>query len=153
MDQVYKEFCEDYKDAESDVQKVHRAMELIKKITNGETNGFVNKKIQMYTLFSVMFDFVENNIDVSESVIQMFLTFEQCYTIFKNEYDLQGETEEERKVLEYLKKYKLASSEGVNKLSNRMIRFEVLKKILLQFDSIESKVFELIKQRMEELVE
>ena len=128
-------------------------MELIKKITNGETNGFVNKKIQMYTLFSVMFDFVENNIDVSESVIQMFLTFEQCYTIFKNEYDLQGETEEERKVLEYLKKYKLASSEGVNKLSNRMIRFEVLKKILLQFDSIESKVFELIKQRMEELVE
>lgn len=82
----------------------------------------------MYTLFSVMFDFVENNIDVSESVIQMFLTFEQCYTIFKNEYDLQGETEEERKVLEYLKKYKLASSEGVNKLSNRMIRFEVLKK-------------------------
>ena len=34
-----------------------------------------------------------------------------------------------------------------------MIRFEVLKKILLQFDSIESKVFELIKQRMEELVE
>ena len=100
-----------------------------------------------------MFDFVENNIDVSESVIQMFLTFEQCYTIFKNEYDLQGETEEERKVLEYLKKYKLASSEGVNKLSNRMIRFEVLKKILLQFDSIESKVFELIKQRMEELVE
>ncbi|MFR2103523.1 MAG: DUF262 domain-containing protein [Roseburia inulinivorans] len=153
LDQIYKEFCEDYKDAESDVQKVHRAMELIKKITNGETNGFVNKKIQMYTLFSVMFDFVENNIDVSESVIQMFLTFEQCYTIFKNEYDLQGETEEERKVLEYLKKYKLASSEGVNKLSNRMIRFEVLKKILLQFDSIESKVFELIKQRMEELVE
>lgn len=153
LDQVYKEFCEDYKDAESDVQKVHRAMELIKKITNGETNGFVNKKIQMYTLFSVMFDFVENNIDVSESVIQMFLTFEQCYTIFKNEYDLQGETEEERKVLEYLKKYKLASSEGVNKLSNRMIRFEVLKKILLQFDSIESKVFELTKQRMEELVE
>lgn len=153
LDQVYKELCEDYKDAESDVQKVHRAMELIKKITNGETNGFVNKKIQMYTLFSVMFDFVENNIDVSESVIQMFLTFEQCYTIFKNEYDLQGETEEERKVLEYLKKYKLASSEGVNKLSNRMIRFEVLKKILLQFDSIESKVFELIKQRMEELVE
>ena len=66
---------------------------------------------------------------------------------------MQGETEEERKVLEYLKKYKLASSEGVNKLSNRMIRFEVLKKILLQFDSIESKVFELIKQRMEELVE
>lgn len=153
LDQIYKEFCEDYKDAEADMQKVHSAMELIKKLTKGKTNGFVNKKIQMYTLFSVMFDFVENSIDVSESVIQMFLAFEQCYTIFKNEYDLQGETEEERKVLEYLKKYKLASSEGVNKLSNRMIRFEVLKKILLQFNSIEAKDFELIKQRMEELAE
>ncbi len=153
LDQIYKEFCEDYKDAESDVQKVHRAMKLIEKLTKGEINGFVNKKIQMYTLFSIMFDFVENSIDVSESVIQMFSAFEKCYTIFKNEYDLQGETEEERKVLEYLKKYKLASSEGVNKLSNRMIRFEVLKKILLQFNSIQAKDFELIKQRMEEATE
>lgn len=153
LDQIYKEFCEDYKDSESDVQKVHMAMELIKQLTNGETNSFVNKKIQMYTLFSVMFDFVENNIDVSENIIQMFEAFEKCYTVFKNEYDLQGETEEERKVLEYLKKYKLASSEGVNKLSNRMIRFEVLKKILLQFNSIGSKDFELLKQRMEALAE
>lgn len=153
LDQIYKEFCEDYKDSESDVQKVHIAMELIKQLTNGETNNFVNKKIQMYTLFSVMFDFVENNIDVSENIIQMFEAFEKCYTVFKNEYDLQGETEEERKVLEYLKKYKLASSEGVNKLGNRMIRFEVLKKILLQFNSIGAKDFELLKQRMEELAE
>ena len=96
---------------------------------------------------------MENSIDVSESVIQMFSAFENCYTIFKNEYDLQGETEAERKILEYLKKYKLASSEGVNKLSNRMIRFEVLKKVLLQFDSIQAKDFELIRQRMEELTE
>ena len=153
MDQIYKEFCEDYKDAESDVQKVHEAMKLIEKLTKREINGFVNKKIQMYTMFSVMFDFVENSIDVSESVIQMFSAFENCYTIFKNEYDLQGETEAERKILEYLKKYKLASSEGVNKLSNRMIRFEVLKKVLLQFDSIQAKDFELIRQRMEELTE
>lgn len=151
LDQIYKEFCEDYKDSESDVQKVHGAMELIKKLTKGETKGFVNKKIQMYTLFSVMFDFEENNIEVSEDIIQMFSSFEQCYTIFKNEYDLQGETEGERKILEYLKKYKLASSEGVNKLTNRMIRFEVLKKILLQYNSICAKDFELIKRKMETL--
>ena len=35
-----------------------------------------------------------------------------------------------------IKKYKLASSEGVNKISNRMIRYEVLKKILLNTESI-----------------
>lgn len=153
LDQIYKEFCEDYRDSELDIQKVHRAMELIEKLTEEETNGFVNKKIQMYTLFSVMFDFVENNIEVSDTVVQMFAMFEQCYIVFKNEYDLQGETEQEHKVLEYLKKYKLASSEGVNKLSNRMIRFEVLKKILLQINGVEAKNFEAIRRRMEELID
>ena len=97
---------------------------------------------------SFSFTLVNENNEICGAAIGYVIPF-----VNKNEYDLQGETEEERKVLEYLKKYKLASSEGVNKLSNRMIRFEVLKKILLQFDSIESKVFELIKQRMEELVE
>ena len=53
--------------------------------------------------------------------------------------------------LEYLKKYKLASSEGVNKIGNRMIRFEVLKKVLLQTDGIETDIFEKIAKKMEEL--
>ena len=151
IDQIYKEFCEDYSDEYIDIEKVHNAMELIKKITCGETNGFVNKKIQMYTLFSVMFDFEENRIEVSEVIIHMFATFVQCYIMFKNEYDLQGESIEEQKVIEYLKKYKLASSEGVNKLGNRMIRFEVLKKLLLQVDNISVNDLKKVQQKMERL--
>lgn len=152
LDQIYKEFCEDYNDSELDIEKVYNVMGMIKKITGGVTNGFVCKKIQMYTLFSVMFDFEENKIEVSESIIQMFAAFVQCYIMFKNEYDLQGDNKEEQKVIEYLKKYKLASSEGVNKLGNRMIRFEVLKKLLLQTDNISVNDLIAIKEKMEKLV-
>ena len=56
-----------------------------------------------------------------------------------------------QRAIEYLKKYKLASSEGVNKIGNRMIRFEVLKKVLLQTDGIETDIFEKIAKKMEEL--
>lgn len=151
LDQIYKEFCEEYEDVYVDVEQVHNAMQLIKKITQNETNGFVNKKIQMYTLFSVMLDFYENKIDITESEIQMFEAFAKCYIMFKNEYDLQGEDDKEQKVIEYLKKYKLASSEGVNKLGNRMIRFEVLKKILLRVDDLEVASFDKIGRKMQEI--
>ncbi len=149
LDQIYKEFCEEYEDVYVDVEQVHNAMQLIKKITQNETNGFVNKKIQMYTLFSVMLDFYENKIDITESEIQMFEAFAKCYIMFKNEYDLRGEDDKEQKVIEYLKKYKLASSEGVNKLGNRMIRFEVLKKILLRVDDLEVANFDKIGRKMQ----
>ena len=151
FDQIYKEFCEEYEDAEIDIEKVHNVMELIKEITQGETNGFVNKKIQMYTLFSVMLDFEESKINISDEIIQLFKTFIQCYIMFKNEYDLAGECAEEQKIIEYLKKYKLASSEGVNKLGNRMIRFEVLKKILLKTDNITMQDLQKIKENMESI--
>ena len=49
-----------------------------------------------------------------------------------------------------IKKYKLASSEGVNKISNRMIRFEVLKKILLNTKNIDIKVLASIEKKCNE---
>lgn len=42
------------------------------------------------------------------------------------DYLIQGESSDERKAIEYLKRYKLASSEGVNKIGNRMIRYGVM---------------------------
>ena len=45
--------------------------------------------------------------------------------------------ENEKKAFEMIKRYKLASSEGVNKLTNRMIRHEVLKKIILGIERID----------------
>lgn len=39
---------------------------------------------------------------------------------------------EEKVLFDWLKKYKLASSEGLNKHTNRMIRFNVMKDFLFQ---------------------
>ena len=76
-----------------------------------------------------------------------FVQFVKTYNAFKNEYELPLSTEEERKVFEMIKKYKLASSEGVNKISNRMIRFEVLKKILLNTENIDVNVLASIEKK------
>ena len=151
LDQIYRELGEEYLDSKEDMEKLHNAMELIKIITEDTTNGFVNKKIQMYTLFCVMFDFSEKRISISQDMVEKLKIFIQCYTLFKNEYEIEVESTEEQSVIEYLKKYKLASSEGVNKIGNRMIRFEVLKKILLQTDGIETDIFEKTAKRMEKM--
>lgn len=45
--------------------------------------------------------------------------------------DLSGEISDSEKTLfDWLKKYKLASSEGLNKHTNRMIRYNVMKDFL-----------------------
>ena len=42
--------------------------------------------------------------------------------------DMDGKlSDEEKNIYDMLKKYKLASSEGLNKHTNRMIRYNVLK--------------------------
>ena len=151
LDQIYRELGEEYVDSKEDIEKVHNAMELIKIITEDKTNGFVNKKIQMYTLFCVMFDFSEKKISISQDMVEKLKIFIQCYTLFKNEYEIESESTEEQRTIEYLKKYKLASSEGVNKIGNRMIRFEVLKKVLLQTDGIETDIFEKTARKMEKM--
>ncbi len=151
LDQIYREFCEDYADEDDDSQKIHFAMKMIEKITNGTTNGFVNKKIQMYSLFSVMLDFYNEGITVSKDMTKNFVSFVQCYGKFKNEYNLSAKSNDEKKIIDYLNKYKLASSEGVNKIGNRMIRFEILKKILLGVDGIKSATLDDIYNQMKSI--
>lgn len=151
LDQIYRELGEEYLDEKEDLEKVHTAMGLIKSITEEKTNSFANKKIQMYTFFCVMMDFAESNIDITQEMIEYMSAFIQCYVLFKNEYEIEFEASDEQKVIEYLKRYKLASSEGVNKIGNRMIRFEVLKKILLKTDGISKNIFEKIAKKMEKI--
>lgn len=57
--------------------------------------------------------------------------FVKLYSAFNNDMDLTKQVTEDEKVLfDWLKKYKLASSEGLNKHTNRMIRYNVMKDFL-----------------------
>ena len=136
LDQIYTDFVDEYIDKAKDLEKVCVAMNVIDDLIVTETESFSSKKVQMFTLFALAFDFIDNKISITEEVKQYFIQFVKTYNAFKNEYDFPLSTDEERKAFEMIKKYKLASSEGVNKISNRMIRYEVLKKILLNTESI-----------------
>lgn len=51
--------------------------------------------------------------------------------MFGNDIDLSAKIDDEEKTLfDWLKKYKLASSEGIHKHTNRMIRYNVMKDFL-----------------------
>ncbi|GJM78290.1 hypothetical protein HMSSN139_07860 [Paenibacillus sp. HMSSN-139] len=100
-------------------------MELVDKFTNKDTFSFISKNQQMYTMFSISFDLIENKINITKEIVDSFSTFVRIYNKFKNELDLVIEDTLCLQIFEGIKKYKLASSEGVNKLGNRVIRYEI----------------------------
>ena len=91
----------------------------------------------MYTVFSLALDFIDHSITLTSDMKTYFTQFVKAYNNFSNDEDIEFSDNGDKKAFELIKKYKLASSEGVNKLVNRMIRYEVLKKVLLNYEKIE----------------
>lgn len=132
LNQAYEELQEGYKDAEKDKNAVFAAINLIPHFfVSDEATKFLKKKTQLYTLFSVVFYMQRNNIDITEEQLNNLKSFVELYSVFSNDMDLTNQIDENEKVLfDWLKKYKLASSEGLNKHTNRMIRYNVMKDFL-----------------------
>lgn len=129
LNQAYEELQEGYTDAESDKTAVLAAIDIISKFfISDSVTKFLKKKTQLYTLFSVIFYMQRNGLQVSQEQLDNLQRFVDLYTVFSNDIDLTGNVDENEKTLfDWLKKYKLASSEGLNKHTNRMIRFNVMK--------------------------
>lgn len=143
-DKKINDYYDDYKDSfdndGSITNKITLAMNIINCFTTEKTYQFISKKAQIYTLFSFVFNMIDKNwgfkIDNEKTILdnEIFNKFELfviAYNNFKNEYDLSFDDSLTNKVYEDLKRYKLASSEGINKLSNRVIRLEVLTNFLV----------------------
>lgn len=129
LNQAYDELQENYKDAENDKNAVFAAIDLIPQFfISDEVTKFLKKKTQLDTLFSVVFYMQRNSITVSEEQLYNLKKFVDLYSVFNNDMDLDNQIDEQEKILfDWLKKYKLASSEGLNKHTNRMIRYNVMK--------------------------
>lgn len=129
LNQAYEELQSGYKDAENDKYAVFAAIDLLPQFfISEEVAKFLKKKTQLYTLFSVIFYMQRNSLSVSEIQLQNLQNFVDLYAVFNNDMDLTNQIDENEKVLfDWLKKYKLASSEGLNKHTNRMIRYNVMK--------------------------
>lgn len=132
LNQAYEELQVGYKDAERDKEAVLAAIETISLFfVSGNVTKFLRRKAQLYTLFSVVFFMQRENIEVEQYQKDRLESFVKLYSIFNNNMDLTGEISEQEKTLfDWLKKYKLASSEGLNKHTNRMIRYNVMKDFL-----------------------
>lgn len=132
LNQAYEELQIGYKDAERDKEAVCAAIETISLFfVSDSVTKFLRRKAQLYTLFSVVFYMQRENIEIEQCQKDHLESFVKLYSIFDNDMDLTGEISGQEKTLfDWLKKYKLASSEGLNKHTNRMIRYNVMKDFL-----------------------
>lgn len=132
LNQAYEELQVGYKDAEQDKEAVCAAIETIATFfISDNVTKFLRRKAQLYTLFSVVFYMQRENIAVEQCQKDRLEYFVKLYSVFNNNMDLSGEISDSEKILfDWLKKYKLASSEGLNKHTNRMIRYNVMKDFL-----------------------
>lgn len=133
------DYYDDYKyefDSDGALEKrVRLAMEMIDMLTDKTTISFVSKKAQMYTLFCVMFKLIDNSIEINDDIFKKFKLFVEVYNKFRNEFIISYEDPLMTELYERIKKYKLASSEGINKVGNRVIRFEILYKLCIESES------------------
>lgn len=132
LNQAYEEFQSGYSDAESDKEAVLQAIDIIPQFfVSDEVTKFLKKKTQLYTLFSVVFFMQRTGKVLGKEDLENLKRFVKLYSVFNNDMDLTGQVTDDEKVLfDWLKKYKLASSEGLNKHTNRMIRYNVMKDFL-----------------------
>ena len=126
INDYYDDYSESFDEDNKLTKKIESAMDLITKLCDKTTLSFVSKKAQMYTLFSFSFKLIDDNLTYTTEVFERFKLFVAAYNLFRNEYNIEFEDEELANVNDGIKKYKLASSEGINKIGNRMIRFQIL---------------------------
>lgn len=129
LNEAYEALQEGYKDAEKDKAAVFAAIESLPQFfVSEDVTKFLKKKTQLYTLFSVIFYMQRNGMEITEECLSNLKRFVELYSVFNNDMDLTDQIGEDEKTLfDRLKKYKLASSEGLNKHTNRMIRYNVMK--------------------------
>ena len=129
LNQAYEDLQNNYIDAENDKCAIISAIDLIKNFfVSDEILKFLKRKAQLYSLFSVVFYMQREKKDITDSTKNQLAEFVKLYSIFDNNMDLSlNVSNDEKKIFDWLKKYKLASSEGLNKHTKRMIRYNLLK--------------------------
>ena len=136
LNEAYMDYEINYDEASSDREFILAAIDFVKGFINEGTISFLRRTSQLYTIFSLVFYMLRENINASEKIKDRFNKFVMVYNNFVNEENAKLDlTEEERILYDQIKKYKQASSEGTRKQVNRMARFDVLKNFVLKDNS------------------
>lgn len=146
INDYYDDYADSFDDDKALTKKIELAMDIITGLCDKTTLSFVSKKAQMYTLFSFALKLIDEKIELTPEIFERFKLFVATYNLFRNEYNINFTNDNLRDIHEGIKKYKLASQEGLNKISNRMIRFHTLYAFCIQYPSS-------VKAHLEELAE
>ena len=149
LNQVYDDYKYEYPNKDFIVKKVIEAINLIRLLVTPDTQQFLSRKLQLYTTFSFIFDLLEENINLDQTTVEKYISFVNCYSTLKNEISENAIPSHIRDLYQMINSYRLASSEGVNKLSNRMLRFEIMRTLCLHEDFSKSKFDELLEHYAE----
>lgn len=151
LNQAYEELQEKYSEATSDKKGVQAAVDLIPRFFIPESSKFLKKKTQLYTLFCVVFYILREKIALNDHHFENFKTFISLYSVFSNDMNLSDELDHiEKELFDKLKKYKLASSEGLNKHTNRMIRYNVMKYFIFNIEDSVKKAEKNLMKKMQD---
>lgn len=128
LNDAYSDYATNYPEYNNDKSRILKWIDTFKLFYSPENKSFMRKRTQLYTIFCLMDYLTEENIEVTPHIISRFNNFVQKYNLFENSSDTEESSNPED---EAIKKYKLASSEGVNKIRNRKLRYEILKNYVL----------------------
>lgn len=149
LNQAYDELQENYTSAGKDKEIIINAINIADKFIDDDTKKFLQRKAQLYTLFSLVFYSIREERSLAENHLLRFKSFISLYEKFSNEFELpDGSTQNEKFLIDLLKKYKLASSEGLNKHTNRMTRFTVLKSFLFEISPEQIDAQETLREKL-----
>lgn len=127
LNDAYTDYKNDYSEYESDKLRIQEWGKIFVKFYSDPVRTFIRKRTQLYTIFCLI-DYIERKkIPVTDEIISRFNHFVQLYAEFENSSDSTPSDDDDN----VIQQYKLASSEGVNKIRNRKIRFEILRDFVL----------------------
>lgn len=158
INQYYEDYVDEYDADENITSRITAAMEIIEELTDASMLSFVSKKAQMYTMFCLAFRLLDNGVGYSEQLYTKLKLFIKAYNLFRNEYELAISDGNLAYLYEAIKKYKLASSEGINKYQNRVIRYEQVYRVCVMsgddmVDTIKAMIDILVAKKAEVAIE
>lgn len=131
LNDAYVDFANEYPEYENDKLRIIRWTDTFPRFYSESIRQFIKKRTQLYTIFCFI-DFLDRkSIEVTDRIIERFHLFASLYMEFENTSESVKYNNETYNIIN---QYKLASSEGINKIKNRKIRFELLRKFILEQD-------------------
>ncbi|MEG7841194.1 DUF262 domain-containing protein [Bacillus mobilis] len=146
LNQTYDDYKDEYPQEQENIELINRIIERIWELTDEGTQLFLSRKAQLYTVFSFLIYMDAEDLELTRGIVKKFKSFVGVYSLFKNDISEKDVPKDLSDLFKFVNSYRLASSEGVNKRSNRMIRFEILKKLCLgEVEIEESKYQEMVE--------